>query len=169
MKHLIGIDYIQHLSCEHKILWEQKNILNMLHNDGEEFVLRSIFLGGKTNNAYIPNYYYFGLDNRVSLAASDIMTSLVSEPTTSGYTRVAVASTSNFTLGTNETNTQISSPIVTFRAVGGSWGPVKNLFLTDASDNTGYLISSVALASSVTLNDGESINLRMSITLKDCP
>lgn len=167
MLHLIHLEYIQHISKDGKILWEDKDLYNVLHTDGEEFILRAVFLGGKTSNTYIPNYYYFGLDNRTTPAISDTMSDLVSEPFTNGYVRGAIASTSEFTLSTSSGNKKISSPILTFQATGGSWGPVKSLFLTDKSDDSGYLISSVPLSSALTLNSGESINLRMNLVLKD--
>lgn len=168
MKHLIGIDSIQHLDCQNNIKWEAKNLLNTLHYSGEEFVLRSVFIGGKADNAYIPNFYYFGLDNRPSLSASDVMSSLISEPTLNGYLRIPISSSDEFSLGTSGSNKKINSPIVTFQATGGSWGPVRNLFLTDKPDGSGYLISSVYLGSSITVLAGESINLRLGIVLKDC-
>ena len=41
--------------------------------------------------------------------------------------------------------------------------------LLNKSNNSGNLISSAALSSAVTFASGDSITLRMSLQLKDCP
>jgi hypothetical protein len=172
MKHAIRIIEIQHLSKNGEVLWEQKNLKNILHTEGEEFLLSAAFIGGKTSNTYIPTSYYFGLDNRATLAAADTMATVASngEPSTNGYARSSVSSLSQFTISTNISGyNTATSPIVGFTASGGSWGPVRNLFLTDKSDNSGYLIASVALTTPKTVMAGEAIHARMGLELKDCP
>lgn len=151
-----------------KVIWQQDNILNLLHLDGEEFVLRSAFSGGRISNI-IPENYYMGLDNRQVPAASDTMDSLISEPTANGYTRQPISSSGDFTVVEDSSHFRAVSPIVAFQAAGGSWGPVVNLFLTDRTDNTGYLIATASLQTPITVNDGETVTLRLAIQLRDCP
>jgi hypothetical protein len=166
---LIKIEEICHRSDDGKILWRASNLRNTLHGGGEQFILSALFLGGK-NSTIIPEAYLFGLDNRVEILQSNTMANIVGEPTSNGYSRQAVPSTGQFQLGENEAGvTIVRSPIVVFAASSGSWGPVTNLFMTDKSDGSGSLIASVPLTSTLTVNAGESIYLRMGLSLKDCP
>lgn len=165
---LIKIKKIQHLSKTGEVLWENSNLYNTLHLDGELFILNAVFAGGQ-DNIYIPDFYYFGLDNRTTIAAADTMGSLQNEPLVNGYIRQDVASLSQFSVVLNTGHYRAESPVIAFSAVGGGWGPVKNLFLTDESDDTGSLISSVALGSTVTLSAGEQILLEMGLSLFDVP
>lgn len=169
---ILKVLHIQHFSKDKEVLWEARNLYNLLHTSGEEFILRSVFYGGPTS-PYIPTYYYFGLDARSSLTAGNTMSTILSvgnEPSSNGYTRQSVSSTSQFNVAVNDDDIfQALSPIISFQASGGSWGPVKNLFLTDKSDASGFLIASVALPSTTTLNDGEIITMRLGLALRDCP
>ena len=155
---------IKHYSKDGEIIWEDKNILNLLHTSGEEFILQTLFGG----NA-VPVAYYLGMDNRTTIAASDTMSNLTTEPIGNGYLRQPVLSSGEFTFDvTSGGFTQAQSPIVEFNAAGGTWGPVGNLFMTDQSDNSGFLISSIKLSSTVTLNDGERVTVRMGLGMRDC-
>jgi hypothetical protein len=151
-----------------KVIWEQNQILNLLHNDGEEYVLRAAFNGGRISNV-IPENFYMGLDNRQFPAAGDTMDSLISEPSSNGYTRQPISSAGDFTVVEDSSHFRAVSPIMAFQAAGGNWGPVQNLFLTDRTDNTGYLISTATLQTPITVNDGETVTLRLAMQLRDCP
>ena len=61
------------------------------------------------------------------------------------------------------------SPVVTYVASGSGFGPVKSFFMATSSDNTGILVSSALLSSQVTLAAGDTLNLKMSMQLHDCP
>jgi hypothetical protein len=78
-----------------------------------------------------------------------------------------VSGSGGFTLGVASGVYLAQGPVVSFSATGGSWGPVKNLFLTTKSDNTGILIASAALSENTILNSGETLNVRLALTLKD--
>ena len=159
---------IQHLRND-KVIWEQQDIRNLLHLSGEQFVLQAAFTGGQVNNV-IPSHYYLGLDDRSTINPQDNMTSLVGEPVGHGYTRQAISSSGDFTVVFGSINHyQAISPIIAFQAIGGSWGPVQNLFLTNRADNGGALISSVQLAIPVTVQDADSITIRIAMSLRDCP
>lgn len=153
---------------EGEVIWEQNNILNLLHLDGEEFVLRAAFNGGRISNI-IPENFYMGLDNRQAPSASDTMDSLIAEPTANGYTRQPISSAGDFTVVEDSSHFRAVSPIIAFQASSGSWGPVQNLFLTDRTDNTGFLISTAIIQTPITVNDGETVTLRLAMQLRDCP
>ncbi len=165
---LLKILEIEQIDCNGNLVWRDENLYNVLHTAGEQFILSAVFSGGVTNTV-IPSNYYFGLDNRTSVSAADTMGSLSSEPSSNGYGRVAVSSSGTFSVALQGSNYRADGPIISFFASGGSWGPVKNLFLTNKSDNSGSLIASVALSQTVTLDAGGAINLRMGLSLKDCP
>lgn len=165
---LMKVLEIEHLDVDGKLLWKDSNIKNLLHAGGEEFILDVMFTG----NATIPTNYYLGMDNRSSLARNDTMSTVSStEPTSvNGYVRASVPSSGSFSVSeVDETVFEAESPILSFSATGGSWGPVGNLFLTNASDFSGVLISSVLLSSPTTVTDGQTINVRIAMGLRDCP
>jgi hypothetical protein len=152
-----------------EVIWENKNLYNILHSDGESMILQTLFYN---DGSMPPEYYYLGLDSRVELAYADTMEDIMDEPSGSGYTRQQISSSSmvnsgwNISMGTSLHKAVTN--IVSFNATG-SYGPVSNLFLTDASDNSGNLISSVSLSSPATLNSGDTLSLRMTLSLRDCP
>ncbi len=151
-----------------EIILQFKNLKNLLHASGENFILRACFFGGQTSSI-IPENYYLGLDNRENLDVADTMVSLAGEPSGNGYSRQAISSAGSFVISTSSGHYIATSPIVTFQATGSSWGPVNNLFLTTETDETGYLISSVELPQAVTVAAGDMITLRTVLSLRDCP
>jgi hypothetical protein len=159
---------IRHADACGNILWEKSDINNLLHNSGEQFILQALFTGGPSNS-FIPNYYFLGLDNRTALDPADTMTALVGEPNTNGYVRQPVNSINGFTIDNSSGSYRATTAIVTFRATGGTWGPVQNIFITDKNDLTGFLIASANLGSPFSLTDGDTISLRLGMTLQDCP
>jgi hypothetical protein len=154
---------VQHLR-NNKVIWEDFNLYNMLHGEGQEIILNAVFAGGS-----IPSYYYLGLDNRSSLDVEDNLASLLAEPSVNGYSRFTVSSSSDFTITADSAgNFKSQSILLTFLASGGSWGPIKNLFMSSSLDNTGKLISSVSLSDVLSLADGDIVNLRINLSLTDC-
>jgi hypothetical protein len=168
MFHLIKIEEIQHLDVDGSVLWSSKDLDNMFHTGGEQFLLSVAF--NTTGGISIPNYYYLGLDNRNTLASADSLTTVSSqEPSSNGYSRQPISSASGFSIAAaGDGNYRATSGIVTFTAAGGSWGPVQNLFMSTTIDNSGYLIGSVSLGGSRTLTNGQSTTMRISLGLKDC-
>lgn len=154
---------VQHLR-NNKVIWEDCDLYNMLHGEGQEILLNAVFAGGA-----IPSSYYMGLENRSSLAVTDNLASLLTEPSTNGYARFTTSASSDFTISSDISgNFKSQSILLTFIAAGGGWGPVKNLFMSSSLDNAGKLISSVALSDALTLVDGDIINLRINLSLTDC-
>ena len=153
------------LEIEHKrnskVLWRQTDIYNQIHKQGEAFLLRCCF---NNDGTYPPNEYYFGLDSRGLISENDEIGDLTGEPTKNGYNRQARSSTDGFTIEFFNGSYRASSAIISFSASGGGWGPVKNIFMTN-SVSTGVLISSAALSQELNLEDGDSVNLRMALSL----
>ena len=156
---------VKHESANGEVLHREENLHNILHLKGEELILKILFAG----NA-IPANYYVGLDARATLSNSDEISSVYgSEPLDNAYARQSVPS-NNFSIVTSGSHKQANSPTLIFKAAGGSWGPVKNIFLCS---NLGYgsnsvLISSVNLSRNITVNEGEIITLRMGMALLNC-
>lgn len=159
---LMTVLEIEHRDKHGNLLWSAKNLRNVFHTTGEQFMLETCFAG-----IALPDFYYLGLDNRTGLAAADEMTDLVDEPTVNGYLRQTV-DTDGFTVAVQNGVNKATSPIVTFLASGGSWGPVRNLFLTNEADDSGLLIASVPLSSEATLDSGDNISMRIGLSLQDC-
>ena len=162
---ILKIEHIEHIR-NGAVIWQEKNIRNMLHTAGEAFLLTACFANDGTT---IPANYYFGLDARAAISIGDDINSIYDEPLSGGYARVAVNSTSAFTIQDVDGIYRAVSPVVTFVGSGSGFGPVKNFFMTTTSNNTGILISSASLSSSVTLAAGDNLNLKMSLQLHDCP
>jgi hypothetical protein len=151
-----------------EVVWRAEKIKNLLHSDGEEFLLRAAFTGGQVSDI-IPTNYYVGLDNRPTPLLDDTIVNITGEPATNGYSRQAVGSSGDFTVSNQDnTNFKAISPILTFRASGGSWGPITNLFLTDRSNDSGYLISTATLPEEITVESGDAITLRLVMKMRDC-
>lgn len=159
---LMKILEIEHVRNE-KIIWKDSNILNIFHTEGEFHVLKCAF---DTTEA-VPTNYYFGLDNRPEILVEDALADLVDEPNGSGYIRASVNTSGQFILEKKNGVWRSVSSIFSFAAVGGSWGPVSNLFMATTANNSGYLVGSAYLSSPVTLVDGDSLNLRMGLSLQD--
>lgn len=154
---------MSHLSSEGKVLFAEKNIRNMLHDAGEEFILKVLFGG-----VAVPSNYYVGLDARTSLSASSLISELYGpEPASNAYERQRIQN-SNFAVTAGSSGgRKATSPALLFKAIGGSWGPVKNIFLcTGLGYSTNVtLISSASLSRTITVSDGEIITMKMAMTL----
>lgn len=171
MKHLMRILEVQHLR-DGKVIWEAKNLPNTFHLDGEEFMLTTNFKS--TGGITVPSFYYLGLDNRSTVLNTDNMASVTSEPTGNGYSRQPISSATGFTIEQYtrldaSVHWQAISSIVAFSASGSQWGPVTNVFLTNAIDGTGYLISTAPLGVTRNVEPGEAITFRFALSLADDP
>lgn len=162
---LMKIAELTHLSKSGKVLMRKENIFNIVHISGEEFVLKVLFAGES-----IPPNYYMGLDSRNSPAASETMADIEGvEPSSAGYERQAVYA-EDFDVALNSSGAwQANGPVVSFTAVGGSWGPIKNIFLcTDLDYEQSKLISTAAIGQNLIVQDGETITMRMAMSLSGC-
>lgn len=156
------IDKFNIIDKNEKIIYEQNNIKNILHSEGEEFIIKSVF----SSSVAVPSSYYVGLDFRNNLTKSDTMQSIYLEPNTGNYRRQEI--TSGSWIVSNSSGTWIAkSPSIVFSAIGSGWGPVQNIFLTTIEEGkTGkYIISSSKLQQNINLNAGQKIVLEISLSI----
>lgn len=153
-------------SKDGKLKWVEEGIGNILHDAGEEYILKAAFSEGIA----VPVSFYIGLDNRVSLAEGDVLPP-ANEPSGNGYARQAVNSdATDWTATLDAGNWQVKSKTVTFTASGGpipATGSVANMFLSTTSDNTGKLVASVALSQARTIAAGDSLQTDITIKLSE--
>ena len=157
MKKILKLLEVVHYSEDKKILWKQFNIDNILHDSGKEFILKTLFTGEES----IPSNYYVGLDARSTLSSGQTMSS-ISEPSGNGYLRQTISSSGDFNYDENQI--LVISNLLTYICTSGSY-TVKNVFLTNTPDNTGYLISSVPLSENRTLTPGETLTIKSGFSL----
>lgn len=163
---IMRIAELVHRDCSGAVVRRETNIFNRIHLLGEEFVLRSLFAGGE-----IPVNYYIGLDSRASISQSDLISDISGvEPTAFGYERQAVRSDNFAIVAASPTACQADSPTVLFTASGGSWGPVKNVFLCAGLGygSNATLISSASIGQDLVVSSGETVSMRMAMSLSAC-
>lgn len=170
---ILKIEWIEQRDKNNNLIYRDENIYNMMHNDGELFILSNMFIRNSSDIS-IPNSYYFGLDSRTVLNANDNMETIQLndyEPTDEfGYNRQSVLSSGQFSIEQVSGNYRVVSPIIAFEANnGGNWGPIRNLFMTNSLGYDGYLMATAALNQPIEVEDGQNISLRMALSLKDCP
>ena len=143
------------------LLGDQPYGENALADEGESAMLDVYFRG-----ATAPTNFYLGLVNDTPVE-TDSLTDLTGEPSGSGYSRQTIPATSvGFpTLALDSGDFQTTSTTETFTASGGSIGPVTYSFLATSSDNTGLLVAYVALSTTRTLTDGDSLDVDVAIKL----
>lgn len=161
---LMKVLEVKHTDHDGRILYREEGIKNLIHYTGEQLIL-SILFGGVT----VPENYYIGLDSRTSLSATSSISDISGfEPSSGGYSRQLVNS-SNFSVISAAEGWQANSPVLLFSAVGGSWGPVKNIFMAAglgyAASST--LISSASLSREITVAAGEVVTMRMAMALSE--
>lgn len=161
--------HVLHASFKHirngKIIWEQKNVDNLLHDQGEIALLSAYFATAMATYGAPPANLYLGLDARyggAGLAEGDTLASLSSEPVgLSGYSRQALSTGGTGLAGQDF---YINQPAAYYRAdgktitwtAGENWTAVTDMFLcTVISGTGGKLICSLPLTASRTLlSDG---------------
>lgn len=168
---ILILDELKHIR-NNEVIFERKNIHNILHVQGEEQILNALFVGGSISNNYIPSFYYLGLDNRPTVSENNTYSSISGEPATStGYARQGISSTSGFTIVTTGNIVKAKSTLIAFASTTTSWGPVKNIFLTNVvsgSPVTAKLYSTIEIGSNITVSVGDQISLIFSMSLKNC-
>lgn len=163
-----GLHSIWDVVCRDKygnIRWEERNIHNLLHDEGEESILKAVFSEAYTVLAN----YFIGLDDRVTIAEADTLTSLSGEPGVGGYARQAVASdATDFTITKPASDWQAVTKTVTFTPSGANYPSVRNMFLCDVvSGTSGKLFASVALSQARVVLDGDSLDTNLTILLSE--
>lgn len=146
---------------KHGNLISEDIVENNLADEGEEAMLDVFFRNG---TSYATFYIRLFNDTPVD---TDGLSDLINEASGNGYAAQSLArnDTDFPVLALDSGDFQVESLEQTFSASGGSWGPVTYGILATSSDNTGKLIDYVALASSRTLQDGDSLKVTFKIKL----
>lgn len=158
----VGIWHWKHKKASGQIVWEGFSYNAAALVDGGEKAILDLFFRGQN----VPAGFELGLFND-TVAETDIPTDLLSEPSTNGYARQALArDTTDFpTFALDGGDWKVTSKTVTFNATGGSWGPV-NVMCLITTDGTPRLIAYADLSSSRTLLDTESLDASIAIKLQ---
>lgn len=174
---LLIIEEITHRNKDGKILWQENNLTNILHNTGEKLLLSSVFSGFA-----LPTNYTFGLDARTILTTTGgtngealiypyivnnvtLATKPNGEPVGSGYARVNVANNTFSIILDSDNHYRANGPVISFLASGSGYGPVNNLFLLYSANGQDIIVSTVPLTQPLTMISGEVINVKMGIKL----
>lgn len=166
-KKVFRIVEMQILDKNDNVVFERKNILNTTHTDWQEFALKTLF--NTDSGETIPENYWIGLDNRGTITVADTLNSLSGEPTTNNYARISVSSEDGFDVELNDDgNYQATTSSLLWTAVGGSFGPVQNVFISTTQNSTGYLLGTIQFTDTPrTLANGEKIILRTGIDMQN--
>lgn len=155
-----------HKDKKGKVLYRCENVHNKIHLLGEDFILKVLFGG-----VQVPNLYFIGLDSRETISSDDSISDLVNtEPASYGYERKAINS-DDFSFVQNPSGfMQANSPTVLFTALGGSWGPIRNIFLSTGLENASpsVLVSSASIGQNLIVSPGETVSMRMAMSLSSC-
>lgn len=158
------------INADGQLEWVDPLQLNILHDEGEQYILSAAFDTDLAGFGAPPGSLYLGLDARSGLAEDDTlgMTGF-NEPSTGGYARQALSTTTGFTLSQPGAYYQATSATASFGpATTGGMGTVNNRFLTTtASGTAGKLIASVPLTTSRTINVGDTLNTNIILGLSE--
>lgn len=173
--HVLHIKEIQHLDKDGNIKWEAHDLDNILHDEGEQYILSAAFATGMAGYGVAPSTLYLGLDTSTrTLAEADTLVNVTENLEANGYTRKPLVTTG---AGTSADDFYITQPsayyqaqtkIVEWSATNANWTTVTKLFLTTAATGTtGKLICSIALSATRTLAVGDVIKCAMYLGLSE--
>lgn len=170
------IDNFLILDKNNKVRYQQRDIKNTFHQQGEEYILNALFKGSEN---LVTNGYYIGLDARPTLNRTDTLSNIIGEPLVQGnnYQRQNVSFLNWQIINPNTSATTTASPTLTpyyaksgpviFSSLNSGWNSVTNIFLATTIGSGGKLISSATLGTTVSVAIGESVVMEMSISLYD--
>lgn len=157
MKKFNGFDFHFRIKDKYGNIKEEWVEPNALADEGEEDILDVYFRG-----ATAPTQFYIRLFNDTPVE-TDSLSDLTGEPSGNGYSAQLVerSGTGFPTLSLDSGDFQLVSKTVTFTASSGSIGPVTYAVLATSTDSSGLLLGFVALSTSRTLADGESLDVTL--------
>lgn len=173
--HVLHIKEISHFNKAGELLWKDKNLDNILHDEGEQYILSAAFATGYSGFGVAPDNLYLGLDTSTrTLAEADTLSLVGENSLTNGYERKALStrgtgvSGQDFVLNQPSTFYRAESKIRTWSCINAAWTTVTKLFLCTAPSGTsGKLICTVPLSSNRTLQPGDVISAAIYIGLSE--
>lgn len=149
-----------------KLRWAEKNLKNILHPDGELYLLSAAFATQLDGYGSAPANLYVGIDNREIIEINDTLAKATShEPKVSSYKRQILSTSKDFALVQNERKLKAE---VTFEAGHDIMGISKYFITTSSSGSrSGKLLISVAMKHERTLFTGDILRLEITVGLKD--
>ncbi len=132
-----------------------------LHTEGLQYLLEVAF----SEEQSVPANFYIGLATDATASEDDSLSDLT-EVTGTGYARQTVASNSTdiTSASAGTADRKITIKEVTFTATG-TWDGAKTVFLATTVNDTGKLIASSPLSTTLTLNNNDTLKLALEITL----
>lgn len=147
-----------------KIIYEAKDLKNILHSGGQE-----LFLGCMFKNFSIPTTYYVGLDSRSTILANQDMNDLAGEPSVGGYARQPLVKDTDFSFATTANPVKIRSSTVAFSYGGFDYSASDMFLCTVATGTTGILISTVSFGTVINISaSNTSVSMKFAMTLGSC-
>jgi len=161
------ISLLKLLGKAHELQYTEDQMRNALLDEGELDIL-NVYL----RNTSIPASFYFGLGNlggTPGVPAETDTLATITEVSGSGYARIALARDTidwGAPVLLDSPDYQTTSVTKQFAATG-TWTAADYLFLTDVSTGTaGALIAAVALSLSRVLNNGDKLDVSMTVKLQ---
>lgn len=138
---------------------------NLIHSEGEEALLSAYFATSQAGFGAPPANLYLGLRTN-SIAQGDTLASGLTELAGTGYARIALSTTTAWTLSqVTDWRATFGSQVFT---AGGAWSGITGVFVCTVSSGTaGKLISSVATSATRNLISGDTLTVSGYITLSN--
>jgi len=172
--HILHVAHIEHIDKEGNVLWEEDNILNMLHDEGEQYILAQAFASNLSGFSRASTLYLGLTTNGAGGMLEDYGLAQVGEPSSAGYARIALSTTGtgvsgqDFVLSQPASFYKAASKTCTFTCTTPSWSAVNFVFLcTAASGTSGKLLCSVQLSQSRVVAAGDSLLVSINIGLSE--
>lgn len=173
--HVLHISEIQHLDKEGNILWSDENLHNILHDEGEQYILSAAFATTMAGYGPPPSTLYIGLDTSTrSLGELDTLALVGENASANGYIRAGLSTAGaglavdDFYIAQPAAYFQAQSKIIEWTAITANWTTVTKLFLCTADSGiAGKLICTVPLSTNRTLAVGDTIRCAMYIGLSE--
>lgn len=148
----------EHYNKDGKLIWEHEQY-NTLAQEGGQSMLDT-YLRDQND----PTTFYIRLFNDTPVK-TDALSDLTGEASGNGYAAQEVPRSTGgwVSLALDSGDYQATSSQETFSASGGSWGPVTYAVLATSTDSSGEHIAFVALSTSRTIADGESLKVTLNV------
>jgi hypothetical protein len=149
---------VEHRNIKGELLYSEEDIPNILHDEGEQAILSAYFDTDLAGFGAPPASLHMGLRTNAS-AEGDTLASGLTEVSGTGYGRGAVSTTTGFTLSQVGGDYRATSTNVVFTATGTWTGAVALFLCTVTSGTAGKLIASIALSTTRTLVNGDTLTV----------